>query len=106
MASDILILISVVIGLSGLFLTIINSLMVVMINRIFNSITHIEDKHVAETSELHKRIDDEKDACDEKREGIKLEFRTQQKQNDRDIHKAKSDIVRLAIHTKLPPAEV
>ena len=106
MASDILILISVIIGLSGLFLTIINVLVVIIMNRIFSSITHIEDKHVLETSELHKRIDEEKDACDTKREKIKTEFHTQQKQNDRDIHKAKSDIVRLAIHTKLPPAEV
>ena len=106
MQSDILILISVVIGLSGLFLTIINSLMVVMINRIFNSITHIEDKHVAETHELHKRIDEEMKVSDTKREDIKTEFRDQQKQNDRDIHKAKSDIVRLAIHTNLPPSEV
>ena len=49
--------VSIVLGVCGLFLTVINILVVIILGFILSSIRRLEDRHIAAVKELHEKID-------------------------------------------------
>jgi len=93
---------TIAIGVSGLFLTIINVLVVVIVNKIFSSITRIEDKHVTAITAVFERIDKDRQLAHEQREDDLKALSAQQKLDEREFHKVKTHVAILSKHTDCP----
>ena len=87
----------------GIAITLINGLGLMILNDMKLSVRRQEDKYVEGVKEIYKRIDnDKKDAHDQREVDLKDQSSTQKKTDD-DLHTVKSDIIRLNIHTAIPP---
>ena len=67
--------ISVVMGVCGLSLTVINFLIGIIIAYVFKAISRLEDRHIAAVGELHKKIEVLDHECVDKREKDLTEMR-------------------------------
>ena len=64
-----------IIGVCGLFLTVINLLIGIIIAFVLKAIQRIEDRHVTSIGELHKKIEKYRDIHEDKREKDLTEMR-------------------------------
>jgi len=66
---------AVIIGVCGLFLTVINLLIGIIIAYVFKAISRLEDRHVQSVGELHRKIETHTDGSARKREKDLKEMR-------------------------------